>query len=137
MEHPVFVYGTLKRGFPNHVHLAGARLVGDAVTVCAFPLIVQGQFFSPALIPEPGSGHRIAGELWQVDPTKLAELDRLESVGLPTGYIRDTIEVETGAPPLRQAAWTYFKPRARISLVQSAPLANYQDRRYVPAWKRQ
>lgn len=140
MPHLMFVYGTLKRGFANHSALQGATYVADATTVECYPMIVQGQYFSPVMIPEPGQGQRIVGELWEVDDAKLAELDRLETTHLPTGYHRTSIVVEPSA-----AQWTggktvkancYFKPRERITLVHSEPHADYQDRRYVPAWKR-
>lgn len=132
--HTVFVYGTLKRGFPNHKFLDGARLLGLAQTVAAYPMLVQGQYFSPALLPEPGQGHRITGELWQVDEAKLAELDALETTHLPTGYIREMIDIERDG--VRARAWTYFKPRDRVKIVHSQPIADYQDRRYVPSWER-
>ncbi len=132
--HPVFVYGTLKRGFPNHKFLDGARLLGPARTVASYPMLVQGRYFSPALLPEAGSGHRIMGELWEVDDAKLAELDGLETTHLPTGYIREMIDIERDG--VRERAWTYFKPRDRVTIVHSEPLADYQDRRYVPSWER-
>lgn len=129
--HIIFVYGTLKRGFPNHSLLQGARYVSQGRTVERYPMIVQGQFYSPVIMPEPGTGHRIAGELWEVDEEKLGELDHLESTHLPTGYIRERIEIESQARVL--SAWVYFKPRDRVILVHSEPHADYQDRRYVPA----
>ena len=128
-NHRIFVYGTLKRGFPNHALMQGATFVGDALTIAAYPMIVQGRHFSPVMIPEPGQGHRIVGELWEVEDAKLAALDELESIHLPTGYIRDTIPVEVDGA--RFEAGVYFKPRARIVVVQSEPHADYQDRRYV------
>ena len=134
LPHTIFIYGTLKRGFANHAHLQGATFVGEARTVERYPMIIQGRFFSPVMIPEPGVGHRIVGELWEVDDALLAALDRLESVHLPTGYFRETIEVELAGATT--AAGVYFKPRARIEIVHTEPLADYQDRRYVPADQR-
>jgi gamma-glutamylaminecyclotransferase len=131
MHHRIFIYGTLKRGFPNHGHLDGATFLGEARTVEAYPMIVQGLYYSPVLLPEPGLGQPITGELWEVDGGRLAALDRLESTHLPIGYIRETIRVEAGGAVLTAEA--YFKPRERIEIVHSEPLADYQDRRYVPA----
>ena len=128
-HHRIFVYGTLKRGFPNHAVMQGATFVGVALTVERYPMIVQGRHFSPAMIPEPGQGHRIVGELWEVDDARLAALDELESIHLPTGYIRETILIEVEGAKL--AAAVYFKPRARLVVVHSEPHADYQDRRYV------
>ena len=138
-SHHVFVYGTLKRGFPNHATLAeqpGAAFIAMARTVERFPLVVQGQWFSPAMLPEPGEGERVTGELWRVDEAGLAALDRLESTHLPTGYDRAEIAIVRAGKAESEVAWVYFKRRARIAVIHSAPLADYQDRRYVPAWLR-
>lgn len=132
--HTVFVYGTLKRGFANHALLEGATFAGVAVTIEAYPMLIQGRNFTPAVLPERGSGHRIAGELWQVDDATLAQLDDLETTHLPTGYIRQMIDVERDG--VRARAWVYFKPRDRVKIVHCEPIADYQDRRYVPSWHR-
>ena len=132
MTHTIFVYGTLKRGFANHGLMAGARLLGAARTIQAFPMVVQGQSFSPVMMPEPGTGHRITGELWQVDDAQLVRLDELESTHLPTGYVREQIAVEAEGGSV-STAWVYFKPRARVTVIHSEPHADYQDRRYIPA----
>ena len=67
------------------------------------------------------------------DDEHLARLDILESVHLPTGYIRERIDVETDAGVVSAAVWAYFKPRERIARIHSDPHDDYQDRRYVPA----
>lgn len=133
MLHTLFVYGTLKRGFANHALMQGGTFVGEGTTRLSYPLVVQGPRFSPVIIPEPGHGHRIMGEIWQVDDAHLAQLDMLESVYLPTGYIRDKIEVlKKDGEPIADV-WVYFKPRDRIAIIHSEPQADYQDRRYQPA----
>lgn len=132
MAHRVFVYGTLKRGFPNHALLRDAVFVGTGQTRLAYPMIVQGGFFSPAMLPEPGAGHRVCGEVWEVGEAALAALDRLEATHLPTGYVRNKIEIELATAEIT-LAWVYFKPRERIAMVHGEPHADYQDRRYVPA----
>lgn len=131
MTHTIFVYGTLKRRFPNHGLMAGAAFLGEARTVEAFPMVVQGKSFAPVMMPEPGLGHRIVGELWQVGDAKLVELDQLESTHLPSGYIRQMIDVEAKAGGKVSAAWVYFKPRERVTIIHSDPHADYQDRRYA------
>ena len=79
----VFVYGTLKRGFPNHeVGLAGQRFLGRFHTAEAYPLVVAGRWFSPVLLAEPGHGHRVHGEVFAVGDDVLTDLDRLESTHL-------------------------------------------------------
>lgn len=127
----VFVYGTLKRGFPNHHYMQGARFLGMARTVEAWPLVIGNQWYSPYLLPERGVGHRVAGELWEVPATMMPALDELESTHLPNGYRRERIAVapEDGTAP--RDVWVYFRERRHITTIHSAPLADYQDRRYV------
>ena len=131
MTQTIFVYGTLKRGFLNHGLMAGAAFLGEARTIQAYPMVVQGQTFSPVMMPEPGVGHRIVGELWQVDDAQFVRLDDLESTHLPTGYIREQIAVESEGGSVTKA-WVYFKPRDRVKVIYSEPHADYQDRRYAP-----
>ncbi|CBI26475.3 unnamed protein product, partial [Vitis vinifera] len=65
----IFTYGTLKRGFSNHVLIQDLIATGDAtfVAVCRttaqFPLVC-GPYRVPFLINLPGSGHRVSGELY-------------------------------------------------------------------------
>ncbi|MGE3978032.1 MAG: gamma-glutamylcyclotransferase [Nitrospira sp.] len=129
--HRVFVYGTLKRGFPNHHYMTGATLVCDATTVEAWPLVVGNAWFTPYLLPEKGEGHRVKGELWDVPEAMMPALDELESVHLPNGYRRTMIAVvpATGGPPVE--AWTYFRERRYLTAIHTGYLDDYQDRRYV------
>lgn len=131
----IFIYGTLKRGFANHLLLADARFVGQVRTVEPYPLVVQGPWYSPALLPEPGKGLRVSGELWEVDDAKFAEIDDLESLHKPNGYLREFLMIEFPDTSIERV-WAYFKPRDRISVIQSEPLADYQDRRYIPLSRR-
>jgi len=134
--HLVFVYGTLKRGFPNHHYMAGARFLGEARTVERYPLVVGNQWFTPYLMPEPGVGHRVKGEVWEVPEAMLPSLDELESVHLPTGYRRQRIEVEMASGGLHEA-WVYLRERRHIAMIHTAPLDDYQDRRYVASEDRE
>ncbi len=134
MSHLIFVYGTLKRGFPNHAPmLSGERLLGLYRTREALPMVISGRWFSPVVFPERGIGHRVVGELYALDDAKLAAMDHLESVHLPSGYIREAIEVEPADGGAAVTAWIYMKPRDRVAIVHSDHLADYQDRRYVKA----
>eukprot|EP00161_Ancyromonas_sigmoides_P002062 TRINITY_DN11808_c0_g1_i1.p2 TRINITY_DN11808_c0_g1~~TRINITY_DN11808_c0_g1_i1.p2 ORF type:complete len:159 (+),score=35.90 TRINITY_DN11808_c0_g1_i1:611-1087(+) len=115
-ETHVFVYGTLKRGFPNHDFLAraeGARLVCDsAQTREPIALVVGGPRHVPYLIARsaPGSldgASRVAGEVYAVDPAALALLDKLE--GVSSGrYARVPMELLDSAeiPTAFAYVWT-------------------------------
>jgi len=39
MTHRVFVYGTLKRGYPNNPLLEGSQFLGEAVTVPTYKMV--------------------------------------------------------------------------------------------------
>ncbi|XP_010549850.1 PREDICTED: putative gamma-glutamylcyclotransferase At3g02910 [Tarenaya hassleriana] len=81
----VFTYGTLKRGFSNHVLMQDLIRSGDASfrgiyrTLDKFPLVC-GPYRVPFLLNLPGSGHRVNGELYAVSPRGLARLDELEGI---------------------------------------------------------
>ncbi|KAJ1475595.1 Butirosin biosynthesis, BtrG-like protein [Baffinella frigidus] len=86
----VFVYGTLKRGLFNSKHLKTSIHIGAARTASKLPLITD-EYYVPYLLHLPGTGHRIDGELWAVDDSVLATLDKLE--GVPHYYERHRQEV--------------------------------------------
>lgn len=129
--HNVFVYGTLKRGQPNHDAIATfAEFVGVFQTREPFPLVVGGQWFSPYLIDEPGEGYLVSGEVFSVNSEGLEQMDVLEGTHVPGGYRRARIDVE--CPQRRLVAWTYFKDRAAIDGIASDPMDQYRlDTRYV------
>ena len=61
-SHLVFVYGTLKRGEPNHYLLQQSdkgccEFVSTAVTVDRWPLVVSPNYFStPYMLAKAGTG---------------------------------------------------------------------------------
>ena len=58
--HRVFVYGTLKRGEPNHHAISEAagshHFVDTGRTVTFFPMMVSSQINVPILLAKPGEG---------------------------------------------------------------------------------
>jgi gamma-glutamylaminecyclotransferase len=87
MAQKVFVFGTLKRGFPLHQQqLAGARSVGVYQTRERYPMLIAGPWFAPMMFSEPGVGFRVDGELYGVDDSTIAVLDQLESSGKPGNF---------------------------------------------------
>jgi gamma-glutamylcyclotransferase (GGCT)/AIG2-like uncharacterized protein YtfP len=77
MTHRVFVYGTLKRGYPNNPLLEGSEFLGEAITVPTYKM-VETSF--PVIMPDP-NGKPVAGEIYTVDDATLARLDQLEREG--------------------------------------------------------
>ena len=58
----VGVYGTLKKGFPNHSKMLNkenglARFVKNAVTKYKYPLVIASCTNTPYLLNQKGTGH--------------------------------------------------------------------------------
>lgn len=88
----VFVYGTLKRGEPNHHWLTRSengvsRFLGIGTTVEKFPLVVGTRYNIPFLLDQRGTGHNVQGEIYEVDEAMFANLDVLEDY--PNYYDRE------------------------------------------------
>ena len=96
MTHRVFVYGTLKRGYPNNPLLEGSEFLGEAVTVLTYKAVTVPAYKmvanSPVIMPDP-IGRPVAGEIYAVDAT-LVRLDRLEREG--RSY--DRVMIDATAP---------------------------------------
>lgn len=59
MSQHVFVFGTLKKGFPLHERgLRDAMFLGSYSTRACFPLVIAGPRFAPMMFNEPGVGFR-------------------------------------------------------------------------------
>ena len=94
MRHRLFVYGTLKKGFPNHDnYLGSAKLLGKYQTIEKYPLVLCGARYVPCMIYSPGDGRHVAGELYEVDDECLNRIDALEQIQDPDGYRRIVIRV--------------------------------------------
>ncbi len=72
----LFLYGSLKRGYSNHVLVAGERFLGEAVTEPRYRIIELGQY--GGLIRDDVAGLAVQGELWAVSEAALAVLDAFE-----------------------------------------------------------
>ncbi|XP_078482267.1 putative gamma-glutamylcyclotransferase CG2811 [Ciona intestinalis] len=84
--HLVYVYGTLKKGFPNHYLISDAEngvanFLYEANTVEKFALVVGSPFHVPFLLQNTnhGKGNVITGELYEVDDKMLKTLDKFEN----------------------------------------------------------
>jgi len=128
MSQLVFVFGTLKEGFPNFATNKGVRIAGDFMTIERYPLYLVGERFSPWLIDAAGEGERVVGQVFEVDAATLAAMDELERIGEPDGYRRVMLEVEaqdgrgTGCH-----VHAYLKPREQFteSDARLGPLREY------------
>lgn len=165
----VFVYGTLKRGSFNHHILrrclenagptqqavyatAGAgpgaarpTLGTSYETVQRYPLVLKPVRHVPALIPQPGVGHHVSGEVYYCDAEALQLLDELEEIATRK-YTRQAVMVRPQAPDagsmeLECQAYFISDHEAQRSGLPSASewatlepekcLRSYDDPRYV------
>ena len=127
MNHHIFVYGTLREGYPNHHHNVGVRNTGAFRTVELFPLVLIGQRYSPCLIYSPGEGYPVRGEVYRVDDAGLALMDKLERIEAPDGYQRRQISVttETQLPLGEVSVYAYLKNAGSVSDIRQGPLQEY------------
>lgn len=140
MSEFIFVYGTLKEGFPNHFRNAGRRLPGDFQTKLAFPFYVvrlHNEERAPWLVDKAGDGHRVTGQVFQVDSATLRAMDAFEEVGLPCGYVRVEVELELvdGASEALRA-YAYMKQEHQLGecLAIEGPFPEYTQELAVGYW---
>ncbi|XP_025157240.1 putative gamma-glutamylcyclotransferase CG2811 isoform X2 [Harpegnathos saltator] len=140
--HRVFVYGTLKRGEPNHsiikdVANGYAKFLGIAKTTTSYPLVIATKYNIPFLLKKPNVGNHVQGEIYDVDSTMLKKLDELEEH--PAFYERTEEEIllapEAMLKPGRTfeeiseltRAWIYFLPRYNPSLLDGPMYVSYSN----------
>jgi gamma-glutamylaminecyclotransferase len=106
VKHQIFVYGTLKKGMPNH------RLIADdtASKMVFDDALVKGRLYSlgqyPAIVP--GEFGFTKGEVWEVSDETLLTLDHLE--GHPDFYVRQEVSL-LGSWHM---VWAYMLPKDRL-----------------------
>lgn len=127
--HLVFVFGTLKAGFPNSDVNSGVRVPGTFVTEDRYPFYLVGERHSPWVLNHPGQGLQVAGQLFEVTDAGLEKMDALERVGEPGGYERVRIRVrEAGLTSTRTVeAFVYLKNPTLFCLGEArvGPLGEY------------
>lgn len=132
----VFIYGTLKRGFALHDKgLGNSKYIGDVVTVEPYPLLIAASFFGPMMLQQPGTGFRVAGELFEVPEEDLPLLDKLEDVGTE-GSFRAMLQVQAVGGGLVHDAVGFLKDETWLDPIHSDFLSTYNDRRFIPPWDR-
>ena len=129
MNHLVFVFGTLKEGFPNFGSNTGTRISGHFETVSRYPLYLVGERHSPWMVNAPGSGERVMGQLFNVDANALQKMDVLERVTENDGYQRIAIKVRLCAAEQskEQEFFAYLKHPKHLgaAAMMCGPLKEY------------
>lgn len=112
----VFVYGTLKKGYPNHdrflskaTDLGPATMSGLLFHLGGFPAMNLSESFTT-----------VRGEVYQVGWDEMLQMDRLE--GIPDFYDR----IETIARP-HGLVWTYIFPHRKAAQLNNLiPTGDWQ-----------
>jgi gamma-glutamylaminecyclotransferase len=125
----VFVYGTLKEGFPNFGTNTGTRVAGTFLTAERYPFYLVGERCVPWMINAPGQGEHVVGQVFEVQPEALERMDTLERVNEPEGYerIQITVTSQSGAPRTELTVHTYLMPPRRLegAVLMAGPLSEY------------
>ena len=85
------------------------------------------------LLNEPGCGHRVFGELYEVDEVLLKRIDMLES-SARRGIIAFKLSITSAADGQRCEAFAYAKASDLARPVHSGYLDDYQDRCFFSPW---
>ncbi|XP_073986174.1 putative gamma-glutamylcyclotransferase CG2811 isoform X2 [Rhodnius prolixus] len=113
----LFVYGTLKKGEPNHHWLRPqngfAKFVDNGTTVKKYPLIIATKYNIPFLIDAPGQGYKVFGEVYEIDEKMLHNIDSLEDH--PHFYVRRLEDIYINES-INQC-WTYFLPKIKPEML--------------------
>lgn len=121
----VFVFGTLKQGFPNFGVNKGVRVPGTFRTRERFPLYLVGDRHVPWMLDERGQGEQVTGEVYEVDDAALAAMDRLERVDEPDGYRRVSIWLEGDGASMEAFAYLKFAPHLVRTEARLGPIDEY------------
>lgn len=151
-NHLVFVYGTLKKGEPNHYILQDpangtVQYIGKAKTIKMWPLVIASRYNIPFLLFQENQGKQVNGEVYSVDNAMLDKLDELECH--PKYYERILEEVqfaEVAADGTYNVCdvcklWIYFLKNFRAELLNFPCLEDYSSKgphglEYVERYKR-
>ncbi|XP_058053860.1 putative gamma-glutamylcyclotransferase CG2811 [Anopheles bellator] len=132
----VFVYGTLKRGEPNHHWLTSvangeASFVGRGTTVARYPLVIGSRYNIPFLLDVAGQGHNVRGEIYTIDDRMLSRLDVLEDY--PRLYERRPEEIRQEADGVVITCWIYLLQRFPERLLEGTELLEeYRNNAHRP-----
>jgi gamma-glutamylaminecyclotransferase len=138
MRYRIFVYGTLKKGFPNHDnYMKSARELGRYETIEKYPLVLCGKRNVPCMIFSPGEGHHVEGEVYEIDDDGLNGIDALERTRDSDGYRRYVIRVSSSGWLSLDIidALAYLMPPEQIIDCRSSYLKTYNiddAKKYMP-----
>lgn len=136
----VFVFGTLKEGFPNFSTNAGTRVPGTFVTAQRYPFYLVGERHSPWLVNTPGHGEHVLGQVFDVGTDALEHMDLLERTRESDGYDRIEIEVrqQSAQDTVQLSAYAYLKHPRNLqgAEIKAGPFSEYTHEHAVLYRKR-
>jgi len=116
--HNIFVFGTLKEGFPNFAVNKGKRISGGFFTREKYPLLLVGERFSPWLILDEGSGFNVKGQVFCASDDVLLEMDKLERISEADGYRRIELPVISEADESEILVYAYAKSLQQVDAAE-------------------
>ena len=124
----IFLFGTLKEGYPNYHSNYGNRVEGDFFTTDRYPLYLVGERYSPWLINDPGSGEFVQGQVFSVDQSALDIMDSLERITEPDGYQRVQVIVKNDVAMEELVVHIYMKQAHLLNPgeIRMGPLKCYE-----------
>ncbi|KAL5287592.1 GGACT family protein [Megaselia abdita] len=130
----VFVYGTLKKGEPNHYWLTKpengvSKFISEGTTVTKFPLVIGTRFNIPFILDKKGSGNEVEGEVYEVDEKMMSNLDILEDY--PEYYDREKQDIKLSNNEVT-SCWLYLIRKFPDELLAKPHLVTYKN---TPAQK--
>ena len=125
MNHNIFIYGTLKEGFPNYIKYNGHQCLGKYKTISGFSLYLVGERFSPWMV-QSGSNN-VVGELFHINDENMIRIDLLERIDQPDGYSKVKIDIINVENNKFEEAFTYIKSIKQLELakIMKGPIFNY------------
>ena len=106
----LFVYGTLKQGFPNYLEWLGDPIKGRYKVERGFRLQLVGRRLAPCLYRDHSIKSSVYGELYRVSSaSNWVILDKLERTDEKDGYSREIITLINEIDQTKKMAWGYIK----------------------------
>ncbi len=128
MQQLIFVFGTLKRDYPNFHYNQAQQVSAPFATARPYPLYLVGPCYVPWMIDQPGRGLIVRGEVYEADSKHLKLMDQLEEVDQPYGYQRKIITVKNLDNGKLSKVFAYMKRPQQLdpAQIRIGPLAEYQ-----------
>lgn len=113
----LFVYGSLKKGFPNNDILSQANYISKAKTLSKFAMYKEINKNYPYIIKDNNIGQNIEGELYQITRKDLLEkIDAFE--GSPDYFKRIDVMVKTRNKNIKAKTYILAAPKVPINKKQ-------------------